>query len=186
MIQMKHYINNTGFTLIELLVTISIILLLTGAGIAGFINFNDRQQVQVTVKQLQDYMRSAQVKARAGEGADTCDDSATPSVIEKLYGYRVTNDTTTVYLRQICINPSTGATTKNTIRSQFPLNNVTITKSTPTNPSSTQNPTFISLNGGVNIGNNASLTYSVAGQYSGITYEFDVMQTGEIKDGDFQ
>lgn len=174
----KNLQRNSGFTLVELLVTISIILILTGAGIAGFVAFNDRQQVQTTVKQIQDYMRSAQVKARAGEGADTC---VAP---QKLYGYRVTNDVNNVYLRKVC-RDSVG-NTSTTIRSQFPLNNVTITKSTPTNPSSTQNPTFLTLNGGVNVGNNASLTYSVAGQYSGITFEFDVLQTGEITDGDFQ
>jgi len=167
--------NIHGFTLIELLVTISIILLVTGAGIAGFVRFNDRQQVQTTVNQLKDYMNSAQIKARAGEGADSC---TSPG---KLYGYRVATDVNKVYLRKICREPENITNvTNNELRSDFDLNNVTVVK----NPNT--NITFIALKGGIDMGNNTSVIYTVTGKYAtDIIYEFEVFSTGEISEGDF-
>lgn len=167
---MKYKLKrNSGFTLIELLVTISIILLMTGAGIAGFVNFNDRQQVQTTVNELKDYMRAAQIKARAGEGADSCTGGG------KLYGYRVSSDASNVYLRKICKDTG-GAVTNNVVRSQFALDKVTVTRSPNVNV------TFLTLKGGVDTNGNASITYTVTGQYSTVTQAFQVFQTGEIKD----
>lgn len=162
-----------GFTMVELLVTISIILLLTGAGIAGFINFNDRQIVQSTVKDVKQLMRAGQVKARSGEGAGTC---TSPG---KLRGYSVVINGTVMELRKVCIDPNTSVVTDNDVRSTIELNNVVVTN----NPAA--NVTFLALGGGVDTDGNAAITYNVAGQFTSIEYEFQVLETGEITEGDF-
>ncbi len=161
-----------GFTLIELLVVISIVLLTTGAGIAGFVNFNDRQQVQTTVKDVQELMRSAQVKARAGEGADSC------AVNRKLKGYRVSVSGNFVQLHQMCVlatNPS-DVVAVTPPRSQLSLDNISVSM-TPV--------TFLALRGGVDTGGVGNMTIIVSGQYSSLTYQFQVLATGEITDGAF-
>lgn len=167
-----------GFTLIELLVVVSIILLTTGAGIASFVNFNDRQQVQTTVKGIQGLMRSAQTKARAGEGANDCGQTGT--LLNKLKGYQVTSTATAVILNRICVRPDTGDVTSTTERSRITLDTVTVSRS----PSTTI--TFLALRGGVDLGNNPAVTITVAGQYSNVSYQFQVLNTGEITEGAFQ
>lgn len=166
--------KNSGFTLIELLVTVSIVLLLVGGGIAGFINFNDRQQVQTTVKNVQTLMRSAQVKARAGEGASDC---VAP---RKLRGYRITSTATAVIMWRYCVNPNNASDVSSTERSRVTLDNVTFTK-TPN-----VNITFLALRGGVDMGSNTSVTYTTSGSYSTHSYAFQVLNTGEITEGAFQ
>lgn len=162
-----------GFTIIELLVVISIVLLTIGAGISGFINFNDRQQVQTTVKDVQELMRSAQIKARSGEGANDC------GVTNKLKGYQVTSDISAVILNRICVNPSTNVVTSTTERSRVTLNKVTVTRS----PSNTI--TFLALKGGVDLGGGVPILVTVTGQYSSASYQFQVLTTGEITEGAF-
>lgn len=161
----------TGFTLIELLITISIILLVTGAGIAGFINFNDRQQVQTTVNEVKDLMRSAQIKARAGEGADDC----TPN---KLKGYEVIEHPTesAVVLNRVCMDGD-GVVVSQTERSKVTLGNVQL---------SLDPVTFLALRGGVDTGG-SDVTITVSGTYAtNIIYTFQVLRTGEIMEGSFE
>ena len=164
--------KTTGFTLIELLITISIILLMTGVGIAGFINFNDKQQVQTTVSEVKDSMRSAQVKARAGEGADACS-----AVLTKLKGYKVELlNATTVVLNRVCVHPVTGVET-DVERSRIVLQNVDLVM-TPV--------TFLALRGGVDTGG-SDVLITISGKYATDTiYTFQVLQTGEITEGAFQ
>lgn len=171
--------NITGFTLIELLVTVSIILLVTGAGIAGFVNFNDRQQVQTTVKEMQDLMRAAQIKARSGEGATgatVADGCVSPN---KLKGYQVTVSGTAILLNRICVNPLTGIVASTTERSRINLGTVTVVM----NPSNTV--TFLALKGGVDLGGTNPLSITITGTYSNISYTFQVLPTGEITEGAF-
>ncbi len=61
-----------GFTLIELLVSVTITLLMVGGGIAAFVTFNDRQILQNAGREVQTALRSAQVKARAGDRPAGC------------------------------------------------------------------------------------------------------------------
>lgn len=93
----RHFTK--GFTLIELLVVITIGIMIMGGGIAAYITFNDRQNLQNGAKLLQTYLRSAQTKARAGEKPAACD---------RLTGYRVvlTNPagTGSVALSAVCAN----------------------------------------------------------------------------------
>lgn len=174
-IGLKKY---TGFTLIELLVTIAVLLTITGGGIAAFVNFNDRQQVQVTVRDIQTLMRAAQVKARAGEGAIDCDNPATTGVDEKLRGYQVVSTVGAVVMNRVCVNPNTGAVTSTSERSRVTLTNVTVTMPTTVE--------FLALRGGVRTGDGSSqVTVTVAGEYSSYEYEFDVLSSGEIMEGAF-
>lgn len=170
----KTPLSNCGFTLIELLIVISIISLLTGAGIAGFVNFNDRQQVQTTVKDVQALMRTAQIKARIGEGAGDCGGT------NKLKGYEVTSDATSVVLNRICVD-LVGAIASRTERSIVALDNITVTKS-PNNA-----VIFLTLRGGVDLGGAAvtDVTYTIAGEFNAVEYAFQVLSTGEITEGGF-
>jgi prepilin-type N-terminal cleavage/methylation domain-containing protein len=169
-------INNiTGFTLIELLIVISIIMLVTGGGIAGFVSFNDRQQVQTSVREIQTLMRSAQIKARSGEGAADC----VPP--QKLYGYRVTASTTNVIMSRYCVNPADPSDNEATERSRVTLNNVSLIL----DPDWANSVTFLTLRGGIDMGATNGISYTVAGEYSGISYSFRVLDTGEIVQGEF-
>jgi prepilin-type N-terminal cleavage/methylation domain-containing protein len=175
---MIKFKQHHGFTLVELLITISIILMLTGAGIAGFINFNEKQQVQTTVKQVQDLMRAAQIKARAGEGANETNPEKGCLTTENLKGYEVAKDPTlpVVLLNRICVNSST-LVARSTERSSFTLINVNI---------SLDPVTFLALQGGVDTGG-SDVTITVSGTYAtSNVYEFQVLQTGEITEGSFQ
>jgi prepilin-type N-terminal cleavage/methylation domain-containing protein len=61
-----------GFTLIELIVAVTIMVLLTGGGIASYISFNDNQQLEGSARQIQSYLRAAQTKARVGDRPEGC------------------------------------------------------------------------------------------------------------------
>lgn len=82
-----------GFTLIELLVAVSIMLLLTGGGVASYITFNDNQQLQGSTKMVQSYMRAAQTKARVGDR---------PSGCTRLQGYAVRSSGNTLSMVAVC------------------------------------------------------------------------------------
>jgi prepilin-type N-terminal cleavage/methylation domain-containing protein len=64
--------GQAGFTMIEMLVAVGIMLVLVGGGIASFITFNDKQQLQASTKLMQTYMRAAQTKARVGDRPPGC------------------------------------------------------------------------------------------------------------------
>jgi prepilin-type N-terminal cleavage/methylation domain-containing protein len=56
-----------GFSLIELLVSVAIGLLLISLGIAGYVNFNERQKVINSARELETVFQAAQVKAQSGD-----------------------------------------------------------------------------------------------------------------------
>ncbi len=62
-----------GFTLIELLVAVTVMMLVVGSGIAAFITFNDKQTLRGAAKELQTYLRGAQIKAHSGDKPPGCD-----------------------------------------------------------------------------------------------------------------
>ncbi len=172
---LKFIKKNTGFTLIELLVVISIILLITGGGIAGFINFNDKQLVQTTVKDIQTLMRAGQVKARSGEGAIECQTAGGFSN-GKLRGYQVAQAVGAVVLNRVCVE---GANTVYIERSRTTLDDtVSVTLS--------DSVVFLSLKGGVDVGSTNPATVTVSGNYTGLVYVYEVHPGGEITDGAFQ
>lgn len=175
--------KKAGFTLIELLVVISIVLLVTGAGIAGFINFNDRQQVLTKAKEIQALMRSAQVKARAGEGADVCR-TMSPERVFKGYRVALQADGAAVLLSRICVLPN-GTGESPALRTSLVLgNDVNVTMIKADGNSGRVN--FLALRGGVQIltGDSESLTITIS--KNNTHYQFQVLNTGEITEGTFQ
>lgn len=145
--------------MIELLVTVVIMLLLSGGGIAAFISFNERQVVINGAKELQTYLRTAQVRAQVGDRPSTCD---------TLNGYIV---------RSVVV----GSTTE--IRILTSCNNGEELQNTHELPAGTQLESplemrFLVLHGGVD----GFATINVVSDF-GKTYQFAVTQGGEITQG---
>lgn len=86
-----------GFTLIELLVSVTIMLLMVGGGIVAYLQFNDRQVIQTSGKEVVTYLRTAQTKARVGDKPATCN---------RLLGYafKATAGTSQVRVGAVCDN----------------------------------------------------------------------------------
>jgi|CXWL01.1.fsa_nt_gi prepilin-type N-terminal cleavage/methylation domain-containing protein len=61
-----------GFTLIEILVSISIIVLISGASLAAFINYLERSQAQSDAQAVANRLRTVQIKATAVEVPAGC------------------------------------------------------------------------------------------------------------------
>jgi prepilin-type N-terminal cleavage/methylation domain-containing protein len=145
-----------GFTMIELLVSVSILVLLMGGGIAGFINLNDRQTLVNSGKEVQLMMRSAQKKARVGEKPTGCD---------RLVGYSVvvgSGSFSEAELRAECDN---GSYVRQTY--VFP-NNVIVENAVSMR--------FVVLHGGVEGAGTVSITFGTR------RLSFDVGKGGDISE----
>ena len=153
--------TSTAFTLIELLVSVTILLLLTGGGIATFTNFTQKNKVLNGAQELQAYLRTAQSLARVGERPSGCD---------KLNGYEVvTSDVAGLKQVSILANCPSG----NVETQTFTLpEGVTL--------NADLDMIFLSLHGGVTGGQTVQVTNN-----EGFTYQFAVTQGGEITGGDF-
>ncbi|MFH1959031.1 MAG: prepilin-type N-terminal cleavage/methylation domain-containing protein [Patescibacteria group bacterium] len=162
-IKKPHFISySSGFTLIELIVVTAIILLITGGGIASFINFNDKQQVVNSAKEMQGYLRTAQTFSRIGETPDGCD---------KLNGYIVRSvDAGASKQIKIIANCRGGEIQRNSFDL---LDGTTL--------SSEIEITFLVLHGG--IAGDDSITVEVTNNSDSITYQFVVTPGGEITQG---
>lgn len=153
--------RSAGFTLIELLVSITIMLLLMGFGIAAYLTLNSRQELLTSSKQLQQFMRAAQKKARAGEKPAGCD---------QLQGYQVSVSAAagaTVQLQAVCVS---GTFTRDSF--VFPAS---------VHANSALSMQFNSLSGGV--AGAGVVTLSGGG---GKTYTFTVDLGGQITEGTLQ
>lgn len=153
--------SSRGFTLIELLVAVSIVLLLTGGGIAAFIRFNERQSVQAAALQMQTIIRAAQVKGRAGEQPEACG---------RLMGYRVqtTAGSGQVILSVVCDDGTF-------IHTTYQLANNVVTEGS-------YNMFFRNLYGGASGGTNVVVTLP---SNPLLRYSFSVSDAGEIGAGQF-
>lgn len=155
-----HHSKN-GFTLIEMLVTITIMMVVLGGGIAAYITFNDRQKVTTSARELQQFIRSAQVKARVGQ---------TPSGCGRLEAYRVSGASggSTVTLSAVCDNPP-NIIEVNTLTLQ---NGVTLSSAIALD--------YITLSGGVT--GAGFITINLGTTYS---YRFNVTTGGAVSGGTF-
>lgn len=163
--------------MIELLVATTIMLMMVGGGIAAFVSFNDRQTLLTSGKELQTYIRSAQVKARSGDRPADCD---------RLLGYviRATSGTNQVRLLAqceettaptppggVCVN--TGGNTYECLRNAYDLaSDVRFTGSV--------NMVFGVLHGGVTNAGSIVLTRGTQ------SYTIPVSAGGEIGEGTLQ
>ena len=64
--------TSRGFTLIELIVVIGISMVMVGGAVAGYNNFNHRQQIIQSGKQFGSVIREAQKRASVGDKQAVC------------------------------------------------------------------------------------------------------------------
>ncbi|MEA2056609.1 MAG: type II secretion system protein [Patescibacteria group bacterium] len=98
MISQENWKLSTGFSLIELLVSVTIMMLVVGIGVPGYIEFNKRQQIREIKAQIEVVIELARENARSGQ-MDVC---------ERLYGYEIAAVTSQdVKIRPVCIEGTT-------------------------------------------------------------------------------
>lgn len=147
-----------GFTLIEILIVITITVLLVGGGIAAFINFNERQAILNSAKEVQIFLRSAQTKAKVGQKPTGCN---------QLEAYRVSGNVNgnTLQLLAVCVGAEVAV-------SDYSLPDNLVFQSGV-------DLSFLVLQGGVSAAQTVSLEST-----RGYHYEFEVTQGGEITQGE--
>ena len=170
-----------AFTLVEMIVTVSIMLMIAGGGIAAFIRFNDKQTVQVAVKDLQTLLRAAQIKAKVGENAEGCRTNFLPTVLSlRSYRVNIDQDTNTAILSAVCTDqkfPPYGRI-EYIERSRISFDsNVTARIQGGGN----LDVEFLSLLGGVDGAGIVEISRNGTS-----TYEFEISPGGEIREGAFQ
>ena len=153
-------LSQKGFSLIELMVTVTILLLVMGGGIAGYLVFNEKQTVLEATNLLKTYFHKAQSQAKTGN-ISSC---------AALAGYRVTvaGSPEVVTLQERCVDGSVGSSENETLSSSVSVTPVDVT--------------YKVLHGGV-IGAESGLNVDVAG--SNRTYRFTLTEGGEISEGDW-
>jgi len=90
-----------GFTFIELLVVVSIILLTTGMGIANFVRYQDKKEVEEAAKQVRELAIAARTKVAARETpkeVGICDPETSPIIAFHL----VSPSPNQVEIRPVC------------------------------------------------------------------------------------
>lgn len=172
--------TQAGFTMIELLVATVIMIAMVGGGIAAFVSFNDRQTLITAGKEVQTYIRSAQVKARSGDRPAECD---------RLQGYviRATSGTSQVRLLALCEEttapvpvPPPGGACANTGGATYECLRNTYDLSPDVQLFGSVNMTFGVLHGGVTNSGNIVLMRGTQ------TYTLPVSAGGEIGEGVLQ
>lgn len=98
--------NRQGFTLIELLVTITVLMVITGGGIAAYLTFNTKQVLLQSGQDVLFLSRSAQKKARVGDKPPGCNTLQSYEVQMPASGGNMLS------LRAICTNPAASIQTK--------------------------------------------------------------------------
>lgn len=174
----KQRLGQLGFTFIELLVTVAVLVTITGAGIAAFIRFNEKQVLIDTGKQLQTLLRSAQIKAAAHEVPSGC--------TTKLWAYRVnipvvTPSTINMYAR--CGNDKGSQSNVSP-----PRDNMKFPAGISLSGSGSYDIDFYVHHGGVGVRENGSPVDPPVADITltnpnGSTFEFSVTQGGEITEG---
>lgn len=170
---MTQVVRQQGFTLIEILVAITILMILLGGALAGFITFRDRRETEEIARQVQQLVVLAQQKASVKETPQDCLTNNFP-----LRGYRVrisSGTPQTATLTALCALESTVSTplpsaqpgdgTYVTIETLSIPNRISVT---PTNYID-----FYTLEGGIN----ASRTFTFTGTAS---FSFSISGTGTI------
>lgn len=175
---MTHYTATTsintfkrGFTLIELMITITVMVILVGGSLAGFITFRENQQVLTSLKEVQQMARDAQTKARVRETPSSCNADG-----NRLQGYRLRfNSATSVAVHPLCgsdaqiANPGT-LSELSAIQTKT-LSDVTLSGY----------PTYIDFYT-LHRGLSTTSTYTIKTSGFGSDYCFDIESSGAISD----
>lgn len=165
--------TNPGFTLIELLIVISIMVLLVGGGIAAFVTFQRNQTILSIAKDAQQYLQTAQVKARVKETPTTCTTAAS-----RLQGYRVNfNSDYTWQINPLC-GPDGGAKTEQLRISTFTADSAVATLTRNASNGLVYQMDFYTLGSGTNLEKPMVFNFSAPGTDTG--YCFKVETSGVI------
>lgn len=149
--------------MLELLVATTILLLVTGGGIATMVRFNDRQQLREGAALLQDTFRDAQTRAKIGDLPEACH-SAGDAL--RHYEVTLTADSPLIQVRVSCGGQI------------LPISQVNLPG--VVTPDATETISFLPLYGGVEGAADITL------QSNGMTYTFSVTPQGEITAGELQ
>lgn len=164
-----------GFTLIELLVSITIILILTGGAIAGFIGFKDRQDAFNAAKELQLFYQTAQRKALVREVPQiySCTNQATNQLFR---GYQVDYSSPGTFTRKaLCGTSNSSATAQNPPTNYIVNSSIFVTYTSSTDPVK-----FYSLYEGTNIPATDIVTITLS--KGGKSYAFTINTKGTVSD----
>lgn len=91
--------HSQGYTLIELVVAIGIMVMLTGSSIAGYIAYNERQQVRNVTDEIVGFLESAKQKAVVRQRPEDC---------TFLRGYEVSSSELGLAMYALCSETSDG------------------------------------------------------------------------------
>lgn len=163
-----------GFTLLELLISVTIMTILIGGSIAGFITFQTRQEVLAAAKTMQQLVKTAQGKARVREtptaalvGGTTCNSAGS-----RLQGYRMEVSGNTMYIKALCGSSTTSYIEAATVQTQDLPSGITY--------SGPQYTDFFTLYRGISISGGAPGTYAVSN--GSVQYSFTVSAGGAISE----
>lgn len=169
----KNFSRNYGFTLIEMLVVITILLIVMGGAIAGFMLFRDRQDARETAKKVQLLFVTAQQKASVRESPPGC----TPPPLQ---GYQVSYNSTskTFSLVALCaVSPDDDPTTIPSTFTEVLIQDKDI--AVPSSVSVTSGLAkfnFYTLERGTNTGSTRQYTFTIGST----SYRFSVTPSGSV------
>lgn len=151
--------HQQGFTLVEIVVTTVLVSLVVGGAVAGYISFNQRQQVAAVGQEVRQTIIQAQTAARTGVKPAACGGS-------NLEGFEVATTGTSVTTRVLC-----GGTSHVYSTYDVTVPGVTL---------SGESVQFAPLTGRAT--NSASFSVSRTGESS--SFMFDVSQGGGVSTGE--
>jgi|GEM_PF-2763375 len=174
---LPNFRPKSGFTLIELLVSMGISLLIIAIGVINYLDFNTRQKILGSARELETLIQLAQTKARSGDLADC----------NQLDSYQVTfnmvTDPATVSLRPVCMNPATGITSLGTTLKTYNLISGISLAAAP----AVTTVKFPAVNGGAifNLAG-SEVVFSFSSESISAVYEVTLSKSGNLNEGVWQ
>lgn len=170
--------SHAGFTLIELLIVAGLALLITGIGIANFIRFNERQQLESVGRKVQSMFHTARAKSQIRE---------VPSSCAKLIGYKVSKVTsqapvsTSEFTLSVVCDGDDGAGNSESLLDSY------IIPSRYTVSGSFDNITYLPLGEGVSSSTPLSEKTIVIGEgENSYTFTLSISESGNIGEGSIE
>jgi type II secretory pathway pseudopilin PulG len=157
--QINKNSKQAGYTLIEIVVVVGIMILMIGGGIAGFVQFQEKQAIIGAASDMKVQLRLAQTRARSGDVPSGCDRLQS-------YAVRTTTASETTLVSQVAICDS-----GEIVRTEKELAPGITT-------AGDYDIRFLTLHGGVSGAEIITLEST-----TGYSYEFEVTQGGEITEG---
>jgi len=169
--------NQSGFTLIELLVSITILVLMTGMGIAALLNQSERQGVLQSARSAQQFLKIARSKAQAKQAPAECNPVAGSAATAANFLEAVevrSNTPTTLSLIAICtINDTPNQSVS------YPNGELRFTEGVTVSLFPTVR--FNTLSGGTDLGSDELVML----EGRNMDFSFNIGATGRIDEGGF-